>query len=1164
MRFVADVHVHSRYSRATSRDLTPENLHKWAALKGVHVVGTGDFTHPEWFAELQEKLEPAEEGLFQLVPKLREKVEAQLPVSCRRPVRFVLSVEISSIYKKGDRTRKVHNLVLMPDFGVVEALNKRLGAIGNIKSDGRPILGLDSRALLEICLEACPEVLFIPAHIWTPHFAVLGASSGFESLEECYEDLLPNIPAVETGLSSDPPMNSRLSALDGFAVVSNSDAHSAKKLAREATCYDTELSYPAILSALRDRDPARLTGTLEFHPEEGKYHYDGHRKCGVCWKPAQTLAADGRCPECGRKLTVGVLHRVEKLADRAEDEEPAVERAFEYLIPLEEIIGSVRGVGPATKTVARSYEPLLAKLGPELEVLRHAPIEEIARHSDALVAEGVRRMRSGEVHVAPGFDGEFGTIEVFTPEERERLQSQSRLFDLPAHPVVDELSAITDDAVVEAAAVVERMSADPAKVEGLTEAARSSTPAADETAPELDGEQRRAVEAKGGPIAVVAGPGSGKTRTLTHRIAHLIRECDAAPDRIAAVTFTNKAAGEVKGRLRVLLDGRDGSQVTVATFHRLALDLMRSCSDLAPRTVLDQHEARGILEAVLVEEELSLPPAATQEAISRLKGIAALPGDVEDLELRAAYRAYLGRLAAYGACDYDGILLSFLRLMERSPEVLAAVRTRVEHLLVDEFQDVNQVQYRLVKLMASGSGLFVIGDPDQAIYGFRGASPEYFGQLACDYPTTRVLHLSRNYRSHPTVVEAAAGVMGRCTVAAGAADEAEGEGGESADALRVVSPPVAAAREVTPDDLDEAPRLRLLTAPSEKAEGIAVVREISRLVGGADMVQTDSHSGNPDNARTLYGFADVAVLYRTGRQAEVLEECFLREGIPYRLVGHRGFLERRGVREAVAFFRFAAEPGRGLRILEALRVRAFTPGKASLAKIASHLAYADGAVEMDSLLEELKPAAEAKVRALWGAAARYRKLTFEAGPFEVLERWREEFGAGNGGAAGGDGDALDRLLSVAEHTATMAELLDLLLLGQEADIEQTGRRGPAVDAVRLMTMHAAKGLEFPVVVITGVEDGLLPLRDEGRECDEEEERRLFYVALTRAREEVVLLRAARRRRYGKRVQAEVSPYVADIPAALMSIGEVDGPRRERDPQLSLFYTARAATWPVAA
>ncbi|MFH1568937.1 MAG: ATP-dependent helicase, partial [Gemmatimonadota bacterium] len=485
------------------------------------------------------------------------------------------------------------------------------------------------------------------------------------------------------------------------------------------------------------------------------------------------------------------------------------------------------------------------------------------------------------------------------------------------------------------------------------------------------------------------------------------------------------------------------------------------------------------------------------------------------------------------------ILLSFLRLMERSPEVLAAVRTRIEHLLVDEFQDVNLVQYRLVKLMASGSGLFVIGDPDQSIYGFRGASPEYFGQLEQDYPTTRTLHLGSNYRSHPVVVAAAEGVMGRL---------AEGEGGGAGPARTDArGGAMQAARVAGPEEAGEAARVRLVATPSEMAEGIAVVREISRLVGGADMMQTDAHSGRPDNARTQYGFADVAVLFRTGRQAEALEECFLTEGIPYRLVGQRGFLEKRGTRDAVAFFRFAAEPGRGLRILEALRVGPFHPGKAAVAKIASHLAFADGSVEMESLLGELSAGAEEKVRALWAAAAHYRQLTFEAGPFEVLERWREEFGD----SVGAD-EAFDRLLSVAEHTATMAELLDLLLLGQEADVEQTGRRGPAADAVRLMTMHAAKGLEFPVVLVTGVEDGLIPLRDEGRACDEAEERRLFYVALTRAREEVVLLRAARRMRYAKRVQAEVSPFVADIPAALIAVEDVDRPRREPDPQLSLF------------
>jgi uncharacterized protein (TIGR00375 family) len=302
MNFTADIHLHSRWSRATSRDLTLENLHKWSMRKGLSVVGSADFTHPEWLTELKDKRVPA----------------------CRREVRFLLSVEISSIYKKHGRTRKLHNIVALPSFDAADELNRRLGKIGNLKSDGRPILGLNCRDLLEICLEVCPEVLFIPAHIWTPHFAVLGARSEFDSLEECYEDLLPHIIAIETGLSSDPPMNSRLSMLDRYALVSNSDAHSPPKLGREATCYDTELSYAGMYEALRTRDASRFTGTLEFYPEQGKYHLDGHRKCGICWSPTQTLVADGVCPECGRNLTVGVQHRVELLADRQEDESSPV------------------------------------------------------------------------------------------------------------------------------------------------------------------------------------------------------------------------------------------------------------------------------------------------------------------------------------------------------------------------------------------------------------------------------------------------------------------------------------------------------------------------------------------------------------------------------------------------------------------------------------------------------------------------------------------------------------------------------------------------------------------------------------------------------------------------------------------------------------------------
>jgi len=422
MQFVADLHLHSRFARATSKSLNPANLYRWGLMKGLTVVGTGDFTHPVWFEELEDQLVAAEQGLFKLRKDIQAQTDPELPQACYGKMRFLLSVEISLIYKKNQKTRKVHHVVLMPSFDAVSRLNARLGEIGNLKSDGRPILGLDSRDFVEICLEVCEEALIIPAHIWTPHFAVLGASSGFDSLDECFEDMLPHIFAVESGLSSDPMMNARVSMLDRFAIVSNSDAHSPQKLGREATCFDTELCYDAIYDALKKRDGKKFTGTLEFYPEEGKYHFDGHRKCGVCLRPAQTLAAEGRCFVCGGKLTVGVMHRVEKLADRPESFVPKRAQHFESLIPLPEIISSVQRVGPNSKRLQGVYFKMLNDLGPELTILRFTPIEDIATHSGPQIAEGIRRMRSGEVHIEPGYDGVFGNIQIFSDEERTSMQ----------------------------------------------------------------------------------------------------------------------------------------------------------------------------------------------------------------------------------------------------------------------------------------------------------------------------------------------------------------------------------------------------------------------------------------------------------------------------------------------------------------------------------------------------------------------------------------------------------------------------------------------------------------------------------------------------------------------------------------------------------------------
>ena len=423
MDFIADLHIHSAYSRATSKDMNLESLYRWAQLKGLAVVATGDFTHPRWFAEMQEKLEPAEPGLYKLKDDLCAPIDAEVPESCRAAVRFVLSAEVSTIYKKNDRTRKIHSVILSPDFAGAGRLNARLQDMGaNITSDGRPIIGMDCKRLLEFALAASPDNVLIPAHIWTPHFSVLGAASGFDSLDECFEDLTPEIFALETGLSSDPAMNWTLSALDRFALVSNSDAHSPAKLAREANIFACDFSYPAMMKSLRDKDPAGFKGTLEFFPEEGKYHLDGHRACNVRLTPQETRSHDGLCPVCSRKVTVGVMHRVCLLADRAEGFRPLQAFGFESLIPLAEIIAEVHGMGVNTKRVKSEYEKLLARYGSELSILRTCPTAGLRAAGWELLAEAIDRMRCGQVSINPGYDGEYGTVGIVSAAERHVKQ----------------------------------------------------------------------------------------------------------------------------------------------------------------------------------------------------------------------------------------------------------------------------------------------------------------------------------------------------------------------------------------------------------------------------------------------------------------------------------------------------------------------------------------------------------------------------------------------------------------------------------------------------------------------------------------------------------------------------------------------------------------------
>jgi uncharacterized protein (TIGR00375 family) len=408
VRFIADLHIHSRYSRATSRDISPEVLSKWAQLKGITVIGTGDFTHPLWLKELREKCEPSGAGVLQLRKEFRFD---DIPDACRADVFFLLTAEISCIYSKNGKTRKIHCLLFVPDFATAEKINAALSKIGNLNADGRPILGLDAKELLKIVLESSSEAMLVPAHAWTPHFSVFGAISGFDSLEECFEELTSSIHAIETGLSSDPSMNWRLSSLDQITLISNSDAHSPAKIGREANILDSAVSYRDIMRAIRTRKG--FLGTLEFFPQEGKYHYDGHRACGMSFSPNETIRHNYLCPVCGRRVTVGVMHRVDKLADREEGFKLQGAPSFHSMIPLREIVAEALEAGVNTKGVNTVYLSMLEKLGNEFRILMDSPVKEIEKKSSSEVAEAISKMRSGDVHIAPGFDGAYGKITIF-------------------------------------------------------------------------------------------------------------------------------------------------------------------------------------------------------------------------------------------------------------------------------------------------------------------------------------------------------------------------------------------------------------------------------------------------------------------------------------------------------------------------------------------------------------------------------------------------------------------------------------------------------------------------------------------------------------------------------------------------------------------------------
>lgn len=1094
--FHADLHIHSKYSRACSRDCDLEHLTWFAKRKGLTLVGTGDFTHPAWNAHLHETLVEAEPGLYRLNDDLARSVDRTLPgIVAASTVRFMLSVEISTIYKRGDKTRKVHHLVYLPDLEAVGRFNATLARIGNIASDGRPILGLDSRDLLEITLEASPDGYLVPAHIWTPWFAALGSKSGFDAIADCYGDLADHVFAVETGLSSDPAMNWRVSSLDRYTLVSNSDAHSPPALAREAHSYTCELDYFAVREALRTGDG--YAGSIEFFPEEGKYHADGHRACDVSWQPAETIAAGGKCEVCGKPVTVGVLSRIEALADRPDGARPAGAANFRNLVPLPEVVGELHSVGPRSKTVTREVDSLVAALGPELDILTEVPLDQAAAVGGELLGEALARLRRGEVIRRSGYDGEYGVIRLFEPAELKASAGTSALFELPTQD--DHATRRTTAAKVQAPAGADApgtavttargrrgsaigRTADPAAL--LETAAipspRSGTPArgeqdatgpathggasyggppdgdADESAaadqagvdilpfdvPDwgvlegLDPEQRAAAGAADGPLLVVAGPGTGKTRTLTHRVAYLVAERGVPAESCLAITFTRRAAGELGSRLAALLPAGSGAPF-VATFHALALTICReqfaALGFEAPPSVADEADVAEVLT------ELDLPA-----------------GSVVPDALSEGYRK---RLRARGLLELD-------ELVPLAVPFAASYRSRWTHVMVDEYQDVDAAQYALLRELVPADGnVFAIGDPDQSIYSFRGADVGFFLRFSTDYPSAVTVTLTRNYRSAPPIVATAVQVVRPGTLVPGRGLSAERR------------------------DLGAA-RIAVHAVSTETEEAGWVAATIDALVGGASFHSLDSGRADGD-VEEHFDFGDVAVLYRSATQSRALQSAFTSAGLPF---------QKRGTD------RLADRPA----VPAVLRELALLPGPVPARLVAAGSALASRAAAPDLF------AADSSLREadVWAAV-------------ELLRPVAAEFP-----------DDLDGFLA---FVATGAEV-DAL--------------DPRADAVSLLTLHAAKGLEFPVVFIVGCADGVVPLRFPGEDDPESrlaEERRLFFVGVTRAQRRLFLSAPRTVTRRGSSVAAPMTPFLGPVDEGLLDrTGSSDEPRRPAARQMRLI------------
>jgi len=1101
MFFTADFHIHSPYSRATSKSLSFETLYQWARLKGVSLIGTGDFTHPAWLAQIKEKLVPDGKGLFKLKNENIPSLNIKLPSHDLDLTRFIITCEISNIYKYNGKTRKVHNLICMPDFDSASRFAKRLDHIGNIRSDGRPILGLDSRDLLEILLQISEDAVLIPAHIWTPWFSVLGSKGGFDSIEECYRDLSGHIFALETGLSSDPPMNWMVSKLDPYTLVSNSDAHSAPKLGREANLFDCEMSYTAIMNALKLGHKKGFLGTLEFFPQEGKYHFDGHRKCGVCLSPQESRKYNGICPECGKPLTLGVMYRVTQLADQPVGRRPGTALSYKSIVSLDKILSEIIGMGPASKKVQGEYRRILSLLGPELSILLSLPFDSIQKCSSSILAEAIRRVREGKVHVSPGFDGQYGTIRIFTRKERDEYSGQATFF-----PLQEEESDILAKKETRAS-----FPHKPDDVKPCPEPAKEKY----EHIEKLNHAQRQAVESSFGPLLVIAGPGTGKTRTLVERIIWLITEKSVPPKRILALAFSNRAAREMRERIQSVLlgkKGQEGPQIT--TFHKLGLEIIMENAPLfelkeEPLVLSEDdmvHIFSGIVKKRKNSDNTSHISSLEKRIITFIEESKDYIADPEHIykQIDSAFARYAEYKKRYGLIDFIDLLLLPLSLLANEEKLLAQYRQQWQHIFVDEYQDVNALQYRLLRLLApGGKDLFVIGDPDQAIYGFRGADVRYFTRFKDDYPDARTVTLTRSYRSTNTILKASS---------------------------RMISCSALANKQELWSQISGSPYLDINQLPTESSEAENVLKTIEKLIGGSSHFAVDTGRSGDGNASDI-SFRDMAVLYRVHSVGDSIAKALARSGIPVQRTRRISVLETKEIKASLACIKFITEPYSIFHTEDLFRLGIPDLSRHSAARLVETIrANFSGNENVFDWLKKSDKLSQKESGAILRFEANIESVAaaLRSGDIQKALKYASL-------AMGIEEEEFQQphwlpLMEAAVSCSNLSEFFTAINLGKDTDFYD-----PRVEGVTLMTLHASKGLEWKVVFIVGCEEGLIPYNEYNRKTDLNEERRLFYVGMTRAKQHLFISYAQTRIIKGRRVKRHPSSFLSDIPLDIKNI-----------------------------